>query len=36
MSIDRNRFDLQEIEESCLHESAKSIIENIRAIGFAL
>ena len=36
MSIDRNRFDLQEIEESRLHESAKSFIENVRAIGFAL
>src|SRR6266576_5180165 len=36
MSVDRNRFNLQDIEESCLHESAKSFIENVRAISFAL
>src|SRR5262245_3602814 len=36
MSIDRDRFDLQQIELASLHERPKSLVQNIRAVRFAL
>src|SRR5207244_8349458 len=36
MPIDGNRFDLQEIEQSCFHKRAKSIIEDVRTVSLAL
>ena len=35
MPIDWDRLDLQQIELARLHESAKTLIENVRAIRFA-
>ena len=35
MSIDRHRLDLQQIELARLHEGAKPLIKNVRAIRFS-
>src|SRR6266403_3383150 len=35
MPIDRNRLDLQQIKLARLHESAKTLIENVLAVVFA-